>query len=146
MIALRTFGPDDVSFLMTHYKPGIPKEEAQALIYEWSQKSYNGSYFEMSVILDGTQPVGWISLYAHEKATVSAGMEIIEGQRKKGFAYQALGLALEKARALGYQTANAQVRKHNAASIRLHEKSGYTRCGEGLTSKGGDAYIYELKL
>ena len=139
-ITLRNFRAEDCDFLAAHYAPGMTADDAMTLIGEWNQKSFQGMYFEMfAVVFDGA-PVGWISLYAHDAHTISAGMEIIESERRKGFGSAALAQALVYAAQLGYYTAVAQVRKNNAASLRLHEACGFAVTGECVTSKGGDAF------
>ena len=107
--------------------------------------SYQGAYFEMFAVLCGSQPVGSISLYERE-GSISAGPEIIEAYRQKGIGHEALTLALDHAQRLGYAKATAQIRKNNTASIKLHEKCGFTRSGECVTSRGNEAYLFEKDI
>ena len=87
-----------------------------------------------------------IALYEWQEHAISIGPELIEEYRKKGIGYQALLLALDYAKTLGYAKATAQVRKNNAASIKLHEKCGFTRSGECVTSRGNEAYSFDKDL
>jgi len=146
MITLRNFKADDCDFLAKHYLPEMATDKAVALIEEWNQRSCRGAYFEMFVIVSGHQPAGWISLYAHNETTISAGLEVIESARQKGLGTAALIQALAYARKLGYTTAIAQVRKNNAASICLHEKCGFSSNGECKTSQGNEAFLFRLEL
>jgi len=144
-IALRPFDSGDCAFLIKRFYPCMSEAWAEELICEWNQKSYQGSYFEMFAILCDSQPVGRISLYEREGA-ISAGPEIIEEYRQKGVGYAALRLALDHAKNLGYAKATAQVRKNNTASIKLHEKCGFTRSGECVTSRGNEAFLFEKDI
>jgi len=148
MITLRNFDAGDCDFLITQYKPGMTESEALALIDEWKQKSYKGSYFEVFAICSDSLLVGWILLYAppHEDSTISAGPEIIEQEQRKGYCYQAMQLVMEYAKTMGYKTATAQVRKNNIPSIRLHEKCGFVVTGECVTSRGNEAFWYRMEL
>ena len=139
-ITLRNFRAGDCDFLGAHYDNVMTADDAMALIDEWNQKRFRGMYFEMFAVVHDAVPAGWISLYAHDARTISAGMEIIESERRKGFGSAALAQALVYATQLGYHTAVAQVRKNNAASLRLHEACGFAVAGECVTSKGGDAF------
>jgi len=139
-ITLRNFCVGDCDFLAVHHKQGMTADEAVALVDEWNQKSFRGAYFEMFAVVYDNAPVGWISLYSHDEHTISAGMEIVESARRKGFAFSALEQALGYAKALGFNTAVAQVRKNNTASLRLHEKCGYAITGACVTSKGNEAF------
>ena len=145
-LQLRSFNASDCAFLMSHYNPNLTTDESKALIDEWNQKSYQGAYFEMFAIVHGTAPAGWISLYAHDEITISAGMEVIESARGKGLAAAALAQALNHAKMCGYTTATAQVRKNNAASLRLHEKCGFVITGECVTSQGNAAVWLRREL
>jgi len=146
MITLRNFNEGDLEFLMSHYKSGMTTHETAALLAEWNQKSFRGTYFEMFAIIHNAIPTGWISLFAHDKTTISAGMEVIESARGNGLATAALVQALDYAKHLGYTTAVAQIRKNNTASLRLHEKCGFIITGECLTSKGSAAFLLQRKL
>ena len=146
MITLRNFNAGDCAFLMAHFKPGMTANESTALMAQWNQKSYQGAYFEMFAIVHDAVPAGWISLYAHGETTISAGMEVIASARQKGLGTAALVQALEYAKTLGYTTAVAQVRKNNAASLRLHEKCGFAITGECVTSRGSAAFWLQREL
>ena len=146
MITLRNFDANDCDFLVAHFRQGMTMGEAMALIAEWKQKSYKGSYFEQFAICGDSLPVGWISLYAPEAPSVGVGFEIIEQERRKGYCYQAVQLVLEYAKTLGYKTAISQVRKNNTPSVRLHEKCGFAVSGECVTSRGNEAFWYRMDL
>lgn len=145
MISLRNFDHGDTAFLIEHFYEEMTEQDALALICEWEQKSYKGTYFEMFAILYHENLVGMISLYEHDGA-ISAGMEVVAAYRRRGIAYEALALALQRARARGAAKATAQVRKNNIASIKLHEKSGYIRCGECINARGNAVYQYEKTI
>jgi len=146
MVTLRNFEPGDRDFLATHFRQGMTPDEALALIEEWKQKNYKGNYFEQFAILSDSVPVGWISLYAPDAPVVGVGFEIIARERRKGYCCQAVQLALEHAKTLGYTAAFSQVRKNNIASIKLHEKCGFTATGECLSRSGNEVFLYRKEI
>ena len=144
-VSLRNFTADDSVFVADKMYPCLPPGEVEKMICDWNKKTYKGSYFEMFAILYGQTPAGKISLY-DQGGAISAGPEVLEAYRQKGIGYQALRLALEYAKERGYTKAVAQVRKNNAASIRLHEKHGFTITGDCVTSRGNEAWLFEKDL
>jgi len=146
MITLRNFTPADRDFLAAHFRRDMTLEQADALIAKWAQKRYQGAYFEQFAICRDAVPVGWISLYAPDPPAVGIGFEVIESERRKGYCYQAVLLALERARRLGYKTVVSTVRRDNTASIRLHEKCGFALTGERVNRRGNPSFWYGLEL
>ena len=121
-------------------------EEVKRIIALWNEKVYNGKYYEMFAVCDQNEIVGSVSLYQHSDYIISAGPEIYVPYRKRGYGYEALMLAYDYAKGLGYKIASAQIRTDNVASIRLHEKLGFQRDCEMINRKGNSVYIYLKQL
>ncbi len=115
-------------------------------IAEFASMEYNGRYFEMFAVVCEAEIVGFVSLYEHDAATISLGPEIMEKHWRNGYGTQAMELGLLHAKQKGYTKATAQIRKNNAASIKLHEKLGYQKTGEMVNRKGTEVFVYERKL
>jgi len=99
---------------------------------QWAQKEFAGKYFEMFAIVKDREIVGSISLFQHSRSVVSCGPEVFEAYRRQGIGAEAMLLAMDKAKNLGYKVMSQQVRQNNTASIALHEKLGFET----------DEYIY----
>ena len=121
-------------------------EEVKRIIALWNEKVYNGKYYEMFAVCDQNEIVGSVSLYQHSDYIISAGPEIYVPYRKRGYGYEALMLAYDYAKDLGYKIASAQIRTDNVASICLHEKLGFQRDCEMINRKGKSVYIYLKQL
>lgn len=106
----------------------------------------DGCYFELFTIKDGGTAVGFASLYAKEKDVVSVGLDIREPFRRRGYATRAAeplaALLTEK----GFSAVRTHVRTDNEASIRLHEKLGFTCTEQEKTDRGTDVFVYEKPL
>ena len=135
MVSIRHFSDSDIDAIHTHLYPDMRADEIRDLVREWNSGSWQGKPFEMLAILNATEIVGTISLYEHSKSVASVGVEIFEPHRRKGYAYEANLLLLERARQRGYRVIQNQVGIDNAASIRLNEKLGFE----------SDEYIYRNK-
>ncbi len=144
MIRLRSFNESDIDILKRMF-PSKTEEEIPLMLKEWSRLEFNGKYSEKLAVCDGSTVVGCIFLYQHNEYIISAGPEIFEEHRCKGYAYEAMKQAYDYAKKQGYKIATAQIRKNNNASIRLHEKLGFILDCEMLNKRGNEVCIY-IKL
>ena len=95
MITLRNFIKEDAFGLQKEH-PHMSIKEIENMIFEWNKKQVNDKYFEMFAIVNDTEMVGMISLYQHSPNVISCGPEIFECYRKRGFAGNAMMLAMKK--------------------------------------------------
>ena len=146
MVSIRNFHEQDARQLQQLKYQHKSIEEIKEIINLWNEKVYNGSYYEMFAVCDQDEIVGSVSLYQHSDYIISAGPEIYIPYRKKGYGYEALMLAYDYAKDLGYKIASAQIRTDNVASMRLHEKLGFQRDCEMINRKGKSVYIYSKQL
>lgn len=147
MIVLRHFTSHDAAALQRLKFPDRPLGQVEAIIAEWETKTFQNRYLEMLAILRRGTVVGTISLYQHSKDVVSLGPEVFPPYRRQGFAREVMLLAMELARAKGYQTVSQQIRADNAASIALHRSLGFQTDGSVFTNgKGNRAVIYVKPL
>ncbi|MBQ9745120.1 MAG: GNAT family N-acetyltransferase [Clostridia bacterium] len=144
MIHLRNFNEGDIEVLK-RMSPSKTENEILTMLKEWDSLEFNGKYSEKLAVCDEDTVVGCIFLYQHNDYIISAGPEIFEEYRCKGYAYEAMKQAYDYAKKSGYKIATAQIRKNNIASIRLHEKLGFILDCEMLNKRGSEVFIY-IKL
>lgn len=143
---LRHFTEADLPVLRTYYVPERTDEEIMELLTQWNAGMFQGKHFEMFALCDGDTVVGMVSLYQHNGYIVSAGPEVFEPFRRRGYGEAGLRLAYEHAGRQGYTIASAQIRTDNDASIRLHEKLGFLRDCEMTNRRGNRVYTYLKQL
>ena len=98
-------------------------------------------------VLDDNKIVGELSLYEHSKSIVSIGLEIFSDFQGQGYGKQALMSALQICGSKGYKIVCDQVRTDNAASIALHQSSGFeSDMYRYKNQKGTDVYLYMKAL
>ncbi|MBR7101918.1 MAG: GNAT family N-acetyltransferase [Clostridia bacterium] len=144
MITLRNFNENDIEVLK-RMSPSKTENEISLMLNKWNKREFNGKYSETFAICKEDTVVGCIFLYQHNEYIISAGPEIFEEYRCKGYAYEAMRQAYDYAKKSGYKIATAQIRKNNIASIRLHEKLGFILDCEMLNKRGNEIFIY-IKL
>ena len=147
MLAIVPFSEADFPALSgTGYEAMSAAARRKMLAASERKTHKDGCYFEMFTIKDDGTAVGFASLYAKEKGVVSVGLDIREEYRRRGYATRAAeplaALLTEK----GFAAIRTHVRTDNEASIRLHEKLGFTRTGQQKTDRGTDVYVYEKQL
>ena len=146
MVTLRHFSPEDVEFLQKSMYPDMTSSEITEMIAEWNSCVCQGRCFEMFAILSDQRIVGSVSLYEHSRSVASAGIEILETERKKGFASETLTLLSKHAAEKGYRVLLDQIRADNQASIRLHEKLGFESDGYVYRNQRGHEVVLYLKV
>ena len=145
-VTLRPFTEADLPVLRTYYAPERTDAEIMDLLAQWNTGMFQGKRFEMLALCAGDTVVGMVSLYQHNGYIVSAGPEVFEPFRRKGYGEAGLRLAYEYAGRQGYTIASAQIRTDNEASIRLHEKLGFLRDSEMTNRRGNRVYMYLKQL
>lgn len=121
---------------------GVSNQEISQMLNDWSTKTYNGKYFEMFAITSDDTIVGNVSLFQHTPHIISCGPEIYRDYRRKGYAFEAMSIALDYAAKNGYKIAVAQIRNNNTASIALHAKLQFEFDHEYINNKGNSVLFY----
>lgn len=135
MVSLRNFTNADAKEFQQKQATTMSLDELKAMFAQWGSKNYAGKYFEMFAVVKDGEIVGSISLYQLSKSVVSCGPEVFEAYRKQGIGSEAMLLAMDIAKNMGYKLVSQQIGRNNAASIALHEKLGFET----------DEYIYRNK-
>ena len=147
MITLRPFSVKDALVLRPIMYTDMSMEQIEKMIRQWNKKQVNNRYFEMLAVICDEMIVGMISLYQHSDHVISIGPEIFPEYRRNGCAKEALKLACEKAKKMGYKIVSQQILIHNQASIALHRSLGFETNGYVYTnSKGNQVSIYLKSL
>ena len=146
MLLLRNFTDDDAIELHQKHNTNRSIDEIKILIAKWQEKKFANKYFEMFAIVNDTEMVGMISLYQHSPNVISCGPEIFECYRKRGFAGNAMMLAMKTAKSKGYKLVLQQIRVDNIASIALHKKLGFETDGYVYKNKKGNDVQIFIKL
>lgn len=120
--------------------------ELSPMLAESALREHDGRYYEVFTIRNDGCVVGFCSLYAHEDGTVSDGIEIFPTFRRCGFAAKALESLGSVVGEKGYQVLRAQVRRDNAASLALHQRTGFRITREYVNRKGNEVYDMQLQL
>lgn len=120
--------------------------ELLPMLAESAAREHDGRYYEVFAIRNDGCMVGFCSLYAHEDGTVSDGIEIFPPFRRCGFAGKALPALGSMAGEKGYQVLRAQVRRDNAASLALHQRTGFRITREYVNRKGNEVYDMQLQM
>lgn len=140
MITLRPFRTDDVDALQSLCYPTASKDELRSLVETWAHCDRT---FEMLAITHDDVPIGSVSLYRLADKTVSIGPDVFLRYRRKGYATEAMRLAMELAKERGFLIAFGQVRIDNAASIALHRKLGFETDEKVYRNgKGNEVFIF----
>ena len=133
MIELRYFTEADAPVLRQKQYPDAGLAELVEMIRAWNTGSYRGKRFEQFAIAADGAVVGSVSLYERSGSVASVGLEVFADERHKGYAAEGMRRISEAAKARGYRVLLDQVAADNAASIALHEKSGFET----------DGYVYQ---
>lgn len=142
MLALRNFTNEDILTLQINRYPSEKPRDIQEKIELWNSKNDDGKFYEMFGIFDDSKLVGMLSLYQHSKYVISCGPEVFEKYQRKGYGTEAMQIAINVARDLGYKIAVAQIRNDNTASIRLHKGLGFELDHEFVNKKGNEVGFY----
>ena len=135
MVSLRNFTSADAKEFQQKQTTNITLDEIKALFDKWGENTYAGKYFEMFAVVKDGEIVGSISLYQLSDSVVSCGPEVFEAYRRQGIGREAMLLAMNIAKNMGYKVVSQQIGRNNAASIALHNALGFET----------DEYIYRNK-
>lgn len=145
MIVLRHFVLRDAAVVQEKRYPAKARAEIEQLIREWNEKTRCGRRFAMLAIVHDDEIVGVCSWFEHSKSVVSFGVDVWEGERKKGYAFMALTQLEKCVREKGFAIVQDQVRADNVASIRLHEKLQFETDGYVYRNQKGGKVLLFLK-
>ena len=145
MISLRNFRNDDAEVFQQKQRMNISLDEIKAMFAKWGEKAYLGKYFEMFAVVKDGEIVGSISLYQLSKSVVSCGPEVFEAYRKQGIGREAMLLAMDIAKNMGYKLVSQQIGRNNVASIALHNKLGFETDEYIYRNKKGNEVLIYLK-
>lgn len=118
------------------------KAEIVALLA--SSDNYSESQQKRWVILDkaNNKPLGTVDVFQGELADKETGIGILiaeEEQRRKGFAVEAIELAISKCKSdFGIDTVHVTVQADNKASLKLFEKCGFRNNESPIESSNFD--------
>ncbi len=145
-ITVRPIQQGEIDLLSDTSYETMSEAEKEQMLSESLDRNYKGRYFELLVVEDSGNCVGFMSLYAHSETMISCGPEIKRHSRQKGYGYRGEQLALAYAKSMGYTEAIAQVRVDNTASRALHEKLGFTLEKIYVNQKGREVCEYKREL
>lgn len=146
MLTVRPIQQGEADLLRDTSYETMSEAEKEQMLSEAFSKNHEGRYFELLVVEDSGNCVGFMSLYAHSDTVISCGPEIKRHSRQKGYGYRGEQLALAYAKSIGYTEAIAQVRVENLASRALHEKLGFTLDKIYVSIKGREVCEYKREL
>ena len=145
MYNIRRFTTEDAAAIQRGMYPDMTLAGVSEMIDEWNAGAYRGRRFDMFAVVRDERIVGCVSLYEKSELIASLGAEIFAGERGRGAAFEALSLLMRYASEAGYRIILDQVRKDNAASIRLHEKLGFQSDGYFYGNQRGHEVVLYLK-
>jgi len=90
--------------------------------------------------------MGFFSVVETEDGNISIGPTVFKPYRQKGIASESMKMILKTAEEKGYKKAVAQIRTENTASIKLHEKMGYTNQGKTINKHQNEVFIFEKDI
>ena len=143
---LRPFTFTDWPTIAKYQYPDSSEEEIKNMILQWNTRQYEGRYFEMFAIENDGCIVGFVSLLDQNDGVVSEGVEIYLPYRRQGFAYHAVAMSLQYAKARGFKVVSVQVRQDNIASLALHKKLGFLITDSFCNKRGHWVYAHSMKL
>ena len=143
MIELRPISVDNIELLAEKYNMSV--EDANNLIARSDSELYENKYFKMLVVLNGASCVGIVSLYEHSSSIVSIGPDIFKEYRQRGYATEAMKVAMDIARAKGYKIVCQQIRTNNSASINLHAKLGFETDNYVFRNRNNNEIVLYIK-
>ena len=143
---LKKLSVGDMPFIRDYYGPDVAEEEILEIIRQSDEKSRDGRYFEKFGAWQDDVMIGMVNLYHYADGVITIGPDVLPQFRRMGYGAQILELACAKAKETGYMFADAPINTANAASIRLHEKCGFTLTGERISRHGNRHLVYTRKL
>ncbi len=126
--------------------PEMSNGDFAEMLHDAQSHTWQGLPFELFVIRQAGQTVGFVSLVCREKGVVSNGIGVSEPWRKQGIATEAMRQLLVIAHRLGYARMTTQIRTDNAASLALHRKLGFKLDETFINRRGREVHTMSLPL
>ena len=146
-LSLSPLASEDVPFLTGTGYEAMPEKAKQKMLSDSQAKQYeDGNYFEVFTLRDGTDVIGFVSLYSKEPGSVSIGLDIREQYRRRGYGTRFAELIAKLLAEKGFSFIRNTVRTDNKASVLLHEKLGFTLTDQYTTDKGRNVYVFEKAI
>ena len=133
---LQEIRPDQFHYLQGTSYGELSEESQKRLLMESQAKEHQGRYFCLLLIWEEEEVVGAINLFGHGEKEISIGPEIKPSFRGRGFAAQAMELALDFVAGMGFTRAASEIREDNEASLALHKKLGFRVTREYVNKRG----------
>lgn len=144
-VSIRRFAREDAEELRRRLYPDTELSEVSEMIEEWNSGACGGRAFDAFAIVSEGRIVGYVSLCEQSRSIASAGIEVAGEERRRGAATEALSQLMRYAKEKGCGIILDQVRRDNAASIRLHEKLGFETDGYVYRNKRDHEVLLYLK-
>lgn len=146
-LSLSPLASEDVPFLTGTGYASMPEKAKQKMLSDSQAKQYaDGNYFEVFTLREGNDVIGFVSLYSKEPGFVSIGLDIRKQYRRQGYGTRSAEPIAELLTEKGFVAIRNTVRTDNEASIRLHEKLGFTLTDQYATDKGRSVYVFEKAI
>ncbi|MDP9329077.1 MAG: GNAT family N-acetyltransferase [Actinomycetota bacterium] len=147
VVRLRDVAEDDLPIFFDHQRDPVanrmaafPARDREAFFEHWTTKILGDDTVTKRTILADEQVVGNIGSWEMSGETI-VGYWIGRDQWGKGIASRALSLFIGEVHT---RPLYAHVAKHNLASIRVLEKSGFVRVGEAIADDQIEEVILRL--
>ena len=146
-LSLSPLASEDVPFLTGTGYASMPEKAKQKMLSDSQAEQYtDGNYFEVFTLRDGTDVIGFVSLYSKVSGFVSIGLDIREQYRRQGYGTRSAELIAKLLAEKGFSVIRNTVRTDNRASVLLHEKLGFTLTDQYTTDKGRNVYVFEKAI
>ncbi len=146
-LTLKSFEEDDLLFLSGTGYGAMPEKAKQKMLSDSQTKQYaDGNYFEVFTLRDGTDVIGFVSLYSKESGFVSIGLDIRKQYRHQGYGTRSAEPIAKLLAEKGFVAIRNTVRTDNEASIRLHEKLGFDCVDRYTTERGRDVFVFSKEI
>lgn len=138
---------EDLPFLSgTGYASMLEKTKLKMLSDSQAKQYADGNYFEMFSLREGSDVIGFVSIYSKESGFVSIGLDIRKQYRHQGYGTRSAEPIAKLLADKGFVAIRNTVRTDNEASIRLHEKLDFTLTDQYATDKGRSVYVFEKAI
>ena len=146
-LSLSPLASEDVPFLTGTGYASMPEKAKQKMLSDSQAKRYSDrNFFEIFSLREGNDVIGFVSLYSKEPGFVRIGLDIRKQYRHQGYGTRSAEPIAKLLAEKGFVTIRNTVRTDNEASIRLHEKLGFTLADQYTTDKGRSVYVFEKAI
>ena len=109
-------------------------------------RRHEGRYYEPLAVWCEGNLVGVVSLFEQSDGTVCDGVDVFPPYRRRGYAFHALTLLTDVARAREFHVQTAQIRTDNEASMALHRKLGFVPGNIWINRNGREVRTWRKEL